>query len=188
MNKRGTELVDICLETQSLEYPSLVLPLQDFHRIGVNLEYIMLSIFQTDLLRFVVYIFPLSNNVNMFWIIEKSLKQLTKISLFWPFNNNISISGLVVKMRRTLLGKSFSEPFACSFNGGWVGIRRVLLQIAGSSFWYSCFSCTSLLKVTASVEVTHSGSFFQILNLYHLAIIGCATHISVISRTYCRHI
>ena len=38
----------------------------------------MLSIFQTDLLRFVVYIFPLSNNVNMFWIIEKSLKQLTK--------------------------------------------------------------------------------------------------------------
>ena len=38
----------------------------------------MLSIFQTDLLRFVVYISPLSNNVNMFWIIEKSLKQLTK--------------------------------------------------------------------------------------------------------------
>ena len=38
---------------RKLKYPSLVLPLQDIHKIRVNLEYIMLSTNKTDLLRLI---------------------------------------------------------------------------------------------------------------------------------------
>ena len=70
--------------------------------------------------------------------------------------NNLPISGLMVNNRDQKdpsylpvadhqANRSFSEPFACSFNGGWVCIRRALLQIAGSSFLNSFLhSCITL--------------------------------------------